>query len=76
VALLLAIPMNIGHILPNALIPSASVRLSHLIETASSNFVFGLVIVWLLHRQHVSLADLAGLRAETQPAGQLRQAAS
>jgi hypothetical protein len=37
------------------------VRLSHLIETASSTFVFGLVIVWLLHRAHHSVRDLFGL---------------
>lgn len=62
VALLLAVPMNIGHLLPNPLIPSASVRLSHMIETASSNFIFGLVISWLFHRKHASLADLFGMR--------------
>jgi hypothetical protein len=61
VGLLLSVPQNIGHILPNPLIPIASVRLSHLIETASSTFVFGLVIVWLLHRAHHSIRDLFGL---------------
>lgn len=49
VGLLLSIPQNIGHILPNSLIPSSSVRMSHLIETASSTFVFGLIITWLLY---------------------------
>jgi hypothetical protein len=61
VGLLLSVPQNIGHILPNPLIPVASVRLSHLVETASSTFVFGLVIVWLLHRAHHSVRDLFGL---------------
>jgi hypothetical protein len=61
VGLLLSVPQNIGHILPNPLIPIASVRLSHLIETASSTLVFGLVIVWLLHRAHHSVRDLFGL---------------
>jgi hypothetical protein len=29
--------------------PLASVRLSHMIETAVSNFVFGLIVTWLLY---------------------------
>lgn len=62
VGLLLAVPMNIGHILPNPLIPQTSVRLSHMIETGSSNFVFGMVITWLFHREHRSLMDFFGLR--------------
>jgi hypothetical protein len=65
VGLLLAVPMNIGHILPNPLIPDMSVRISHLIETASSNFVLGLAITWLFHRRHASLADLFGFRRVT-----------
>jgi hypothetical protein len=66
VGLLLSVPQNIGHILPNPLIPIASVRLSHLIETASSTFVFGLVIVWLLHRDHHAVRDLFGLPARPE----------
>ena len=58
--LMLAVPFNVGHLLSNPLLPLASVRMSHLIETASSNFVFGLVMVWLLHRQHTSIRDLLG----------------
>jgi hypothetical protein len=69
VGLALSVPQNIGHILPNPLIPIASVRLSHLIETASSTFVFGLVIVWLLHRAHGSLRDLFGLPARAEGRG-------
>jgi hypothetical protein len=57
VGLLLAIP-HLGHILPNPLMPVASVRLSHMIETFNSTFLFGLIIVWLLHRGHSSLRDL------------------
>jgi len=49
VGLALSVPQNIGHILPNSLIPSNSVRMSHLIETASSTFVFGLIVTWLLY---------------------------
>jgi hypothetical protein len=48
VALLFSVPQNVGQILANPLMPLASVRASHLIETASSTFVFGLLVAWLL----------------------------
>jgi hypothetical protein len=52
--------------MPNSLMPDANMRLSHLIETTSSNFVFGLIIiVWLLHREHNPLRDLFGLESQT-----------
>jgi hypothetical protein len=54
VALLFSVPQNIGHILPNSLIPSNSVRMSHLLETASSTFIFGLIVTWLLFPKKVS----------------------
>lgn len=57
VGLLLAVP-HLGHIISNPLIPVASIRYSHMIETASSTFLFGLIIVWLLHRKHHGLEDL------------------
>jgi hypothetical protein len=50
VGLLFSAPQNVGHILANPLMPIASVRLSHMVETASSTFVFGLLVVWLLRR--------------------------
>jgi hypothetical protein len=50
VGLLFSVPQNVGQILANPLMPVASVRLSHMIETASSTFVFGAFVVWLLHR--------------------------
>jgi hypothetical protein len=53
VGLMLSVPQNIGHLLPNSLIPSNSVRMSHLIETASSTFVFGLIVTWLLYPKYV-----------------------
>ena len=53
VGLVLSVPQNIGHILPNPLIPINSVRMSHLIETASSTFVFGLIVTWLLYPKRV-----------------------
>jgi hypothetical protein len=54
VGLALSLPQNIGHILPNPLIPLNSVRLSHLIETASSTFVFGLIVTWLLYPKYAN----------------------
>jgi hypothetical protein len=62
VALLFSIPQNLGHVMENSLIPGASVRLSHFIETASSTFIFGLIVVWLLHRKHESVKDLFGYK--------------
>ena len=57
VGFLFAIP-HLAHILPNPLMPIASVRLSHMIETSTSTFLFGLIIVWLLHRKHKNFKDL------------------
>ena len=48
VGLLLSIPQNIGPLLPNPVIPLNSVRMSHLYETASSTFIFGVITTWLL----------------------------
>ena len=39
-------------LLPNPLMPYA-VRMRHLMETASSNFLFGCLVVWLLNSKHV-----------------------
>ncbi len=52
VALMFSVPQNIGHLMPNSLIPINSVRISHLIETASSTFVFGLIVSGLLFPKH------------------------
>ncbi len=61
VGLFFSVPQNIVHILANPLMPIASVRLSHMIETASSTFIFGTIVVWLLHREHHSLGDMLGI---------------
>ena len=58
VGLFFTIPQISGLILENPLMPNASVRLSHMIEGIASNFIFGMIIVWLLHREHDSLKDL------------------
>jgi hypothetical protein len=47
VGLLLALPMNMFHAMPNDVM-APSVRLSHFIETATSNFIFGMVITAVL----------------------------
>ena len=59
--LFLTIPQCLGLILENPLMPNASVRFSHLIEGASSNFIFAGIIAWLLHRKHESIQDLFGI---------------
>jgi hypothetical protein len=55
--LLLSLPMNVPHIVPNPYMPAA-VRQVHFIETASSTFIFGVLMFWLLHRHHRSLVEL------------------
>lgn len=60
VGLALSVPQNIGHILPNSLIPLNSVRMSHLIETASSTFVFGLIVTWLLYPKYTNSKSYPG----------------
>jgi hypothetical protein len=49
--LLFAVLMNAQLLLPNPYMPEA-VRMAHLIETASSNFIFGFLIGWLLAQRH------------------------
>ena len=49
--LLFAVLMNAQLLLPNPYMPEA-VRMTHLIETASSNFIFGFLIGWLLAQRH------------------------
>lgn len=58
VGLFLSVPQTLSLIIENPLMPIASVRLSHLIEGASSNFIFGTIVVWFLHRKHHSFGDL------------------
>ena len=65
VGLFFTIPQVSGLILENPLMPIASVRLSHMIEGMASNIVFGMIIVWLLHREHKSIQDLFGINKKT-----------
>jgi hypothetical protein len=53
VGLMLSVPQNIGHLIPNAMIPLNIVRITHMIETASSTFVFGVIVAWLLYPKYV-----------------------
>ncbi len=48
IGVLLALPMNIAHALPNPIMPDPSVRLSHFIETTTSNFIFGYLLTMLI----------------------------
>ncbi|MBN1273516.1 MAG: hypothetical protein JXB26_14715 [Candidatus Aminicenantes bacterium] len=47
VGLIFAVLMNSQHLVPNPLMPD-SVRLVHFVETTSSNFLWGWIIVWVL----------------------------
>ncbi|MCC5929089.1 MAG: hypothetical protein JJU28_07570 [Cyclobacteriaceae bacterium] len=61
-----SVPQNIGHIIENPIIPDATVRMSHLIETSSSTFLFGMAVVWLLHRCHSSFKDLFDISSQQE----------
>jgi len=50
IGLLFAVVMNSQLLLPNPYMPEA-VRMAHLLETASSNLIFGLFVGWLLMRR-------------------------
>jgi len=49
--LLFAVVMNAQLLLPNPYMPEP-VRMAHLAETASSNFIFGVFVGWLLTARH------------------------
>jgi hypothetical protein len=51
IGLLFAVVMNAPLLLPNPYMPE-SVRMAHLVETASSNLIFGAFIGWLLTQRH------------------------
>jgi len=61
VGLFFTAPQISGLILENPLMPNASIRLSHMIEGIATNVIFGMIMVWLLHRKHNSLKDLFGI---------------
>jgi hypothetical protein len=64
VGLLFSLIMNSAHLVPNPYMPPA-IRLGHFIETASSNFIWGMLIVCFMHRKHTFLSDLVKKRAQS-----------
>jgi hypothetical protein len=62
VGLLFAVLMNAGLLVPNPLMPEA-VRMTHLVETATSNFIFGFFIAWLLLRPWARQTALSQVRS-------------
>lgn len=50
IALLFSVVMNAPLLLPNPYMPEP-VRMAHLVETASSNFIFGILIGWLFGKR-------------------------
>ena len=56
VVLLFTLVQNDVHLIPGAMPPS--VRLSHFVETASSNLIYAVILTWLMHRRHDSLRHL------------------
>lgn len=56
VVLLFTLVQNDVQLIPGVMPPS--VRLSHFIETASSNLIFAVITTWLMHREHSSPRNL------------------
>ena len=56
VGLLFSVLTAASLLLPNPLLPP-EVRAVHLVETGSSNFLFGLLVGWLLTPPHTLKAD-------------------
>ncbi len=54
VSLLFSVLMGFLLLLPNPYMPD-SIRMAHFVEVTSSNFVFGWIVVLLLHRHHSGL---------------------
>lgn len=57
VALLFSVLMGSLLLVPTEFMPEA-MRMAHLVEITSSNFLFGWIVVWLLNRHHGSLREL------------------
>ena len=67
VGLFFSLPQNVAHLIANPLMPLASVRLSHMVETAVSNFVFGLVVTWILSPERRRSAPATGRAGDGAP---------
>ena len=57
VALLSSVLMGFLLLLPNPIMPDA-IRRAHFVEVTFSNFLFGWIVAWVLHRRHGSVRDL------------------
>jgi hypothetical protein len=57
VALLFTALTAANLLIPTTIMPD-SVRMSHFVEVAIPAFLFGLLVVWLMHRRHDSFKDL------------------
>jgi len=57
VALLFSVLMSAQLLVAGEFMPEA-IRMAHLVEVSSSNFLFGWIVVWLLNRHHGSLREL------------------
>ena len=62
VAILFTVLTAVNLLIPTAIMPD-SVRMSHFVEVAIPSFIFGLLVVWLMHRPHESFRDLFRLKA-------------
>ncbi|MBO8129540.1 MAG: hypothetical protein H0Z39_10165 [Peptococcaceae bacterium] len=57
VALLYSILMGALLLIPTEIMPDR-IRMSHLVEVTTSNFLFGWLVVWILHKKHNSFWEL------------------
>jgi len=58
VALLFSVLMGSLLLVPNEYMPN-QVRMAHIVEVSSSNFLFGWIVVWILGRIHRSQTELS-----------------
>jgi hypothetical protein len=58
VALVFSVILSDKLLLPNPYMPEA-VRMTHLLETASSDFLFGWAVMWLLTKQRATSTNVA-----------------
>lgn len=57
VALMFSVLMSANLLVPTEVMPE-TIRKAHFVEVFSSNFLFGWIVFWLLHRSHKSLHEL------------------
>ena len=57
VALLFSVLTAANLLIPTSIMPD-TIRMSHFIEVVIPAFIFGILVVWLMHRSHRSFSDL------------------